>query len=499
MNGQFPHPAVFAGEPIRRDKRAGSLVRTGLVLTVLATVTALALWAIPGELLSWEAVGLVALGSVLVVLFYFTLGISSGRARDPKTVALVIVWFLISSEAFFMRSTEGDETLHGSFVFGAYAEASMWVLSFAALLIVTLRSPQYLNRMFRGPYKWLSLYGLLCLVSTIFSPQPLFSLAWALKLLVAILLIELYASQVCEVDDITRFLRTLFWAFAFISIAPLFTAVLDPVSMFEEGGRLGGYVSWDLATTESGLLVLLAITLFNSSRSSAQRKLLWVFGGLGAVLMVLYGGKTGNIAGLLGVFLFCVLQKKVGTGLGLVAGIVAIGALILLLTPLGAYLHEYQASGLGSTLTGRTPVWESTVAAIWKRPVFGYGFMATKFMSTSMELEWAAEKAHNVFLEVLYNNGLVGLAFFVAMNAAILKNLSRVIRRSRATASFRSMAAGCLAIQASVLLNGIAASLFGGRVSGPSIMLMALVGVSDWLARANDREVKLGPASVVES
>lgn len=496
MSGSYSQQVVV-DKPIPTTSTR-TLVRTGLVLTVLSAATALVLWALPNDLLSWEAVAVVAAGSALPILLWLALGLSRGRAGNPKTVVLVILWFLISSEAFFMRFSEGEEAIRGSFAFGAYAEASMWILSLIALLVATLGSPTYLRRMFRGPYKWLSLYGLICLVSTVLSPQPLFSLGWALKLFVVILLVELYASHVSDADDITRFLRALFWAFALISIAPLFSALLD-VSIFGEEGRLGGYVAWGSATTEAGVLVLLAITLFCSSQSSAQRKLLVVLGTAATVLMFLYGGKTGILAGVFSAFLFFALQKRVGLGLGLVVGIAAIGVPVILLTPLGTYLHEYRASGLATTFTGRTGVWAATFAAIWTRPVFGHGFMASKFLATAVELEWAAGTAHSAFLEVLYNNGLVGLALVLAMNAVILKNLTKVIRSSRAMPSIRSTAAGCLAIYANVLINGLPASVFGGRVHGPFVILVVLVGVSDWLVRANDRAVPLSPASVVRS
>jgi len=492
MNGNITQPQIVAGgEPIRSMQGTASLLGKGLILALVAAAVAFLLRGPGTELVSWETIWVLTVGSGLLILMCIAFGTSGARETYPKTAALVIWWFVVSSESFFMRFTGGNEALRGQFMYEAYAEASMWVLAFIALLVATWGRPAYLRQMFSGSSKWLTLYGIVCVASLPLSPEPAFSAGWAIKLVLVILVVQFYTAQVNDVSDVSSFLRATFWAFAYITIAPVTTAFFDPDGIFQEG-RLGGVVNYDLGSTEAATLVLLAITLYSSGR----RKALVLVGTLGAVVMVLAGGKTGILAGLLSMLLFFAFQKKFGAALGLSAGITVLGTLAVLLTPLGTYLREYTQSGQASSLTGRTLIWEAAVANIWQHPILGHGFAASKFLfNEAVGLPFEAGHMHNGYLEILYNNGIVGLALILMMFLVVFRNLIRVIRSTRVL-NIRWMATGCLTIYFSILINAVAAPSFGGRVTGIFAIFLALFGVSEWLVKANDREVALSQVRV---
>jgi exopolysaccharide production protein ExoQ len=107
------------------------------------------------------------------------------------------------------------------------------------------------------------------------------------------------------------------------------------------------------------------------------------------------------------------------------------------------------AFGKSSTLTGRTSIWHSAMAAVFKRPLLGYGYMAFwqpfsgRVNSVFLENRWSVSGAHNGFLEVWLSLGAIGLAL-------ILFTFVRAIRD----------AASCLLRGSSPSLNWFASLIF---------------------------------------
>jgi hypothetical protein len=204
---------------------------------------------------------------------------------------LVVWWSLLVSGQAFFRHTPEAKSFAGHFSAAAYAEAAFWALAFLALLLVMPRL-QYLRLAFSGSNKWLSLFAALCLVSVPFSPTPLYSLAWVLKLLLVVLLLLLCSAAMHDVDDIEAFLWANLWGFAVAAVAPVARAFADPSTAFE-GGRLNALAGPPALSLSAGTLVLLALIL------NYMRKRTWLvgFGILGASVMIMAGGKAAKNPG----------------------------------------------------------------------------------------------------------------------------------------------------------------------------------------------------------
>jgi O-antigen ligase len=73
--------------------------------------------------------------------------------------------------------------------------------------------------------------------------------------------------------------------------------------------------------------------------------------------------------------------------------------------------------GVDPTLSGRTSVWREVIKAISEHPWLGYGFqsfwggLTAESTRIVLTLDWNFGYAHNGFLEVLLQVGLVGLGF----------------------------------------------------------------------------------------
>jgi O-antigen ligase len=224
-----------------------------------------------------------------------------------------------------------------------------------------------------------------------------------------------------------------------------------------------------------------------------MRKRTWLLGFafLGATVMIMSGGKAGIAAGIASVTLFYVLQKRVAAGFGWLLGVLALGVIILLATPLATHFITYQKQGQLSTITGRTDLWKAVWPEIMQHPIVGQGYLASRFLSERVEGTFAsAGHTHNGFIEAQYNNGLVGLIILVGIHFVIVKNLWRPLKDA-SNRNAHLLAVGSSAIYVNLLLNGLFNATFGGRASAPFMLLLGLVVVSEALRRNANLPVHL--------
>ncbi len=116
---------------------------------------------------------------------------------------------------------------------------------------------------------------------------------------------------------------------------------------------------------------------------------------------------------------------------------------LLIVIPLSAYLATrttvfgFVGSLLGksSSFTGRTPIWNEMFMQISKHPFLGTGFSAFwQFPESGVaelreQLQWNVPTAHNGYIELTNELGLIGLGLFLiflALHAKALAQLSRL-------------------------------------------------------------------------
>jgi O-antigen ligase len=461
-----------------------ALRQNGLLIATAAAMSFLLLAAGPSWLLSGVTFTVIACGVFLLGLMFVAWASQGGAALDPAKAYLrltLAVWFslLVSAEAF-SRITPESESFVGNFSPLAYGEAAFWALTFLALLLMP--KPQYLRLAFSGCNKWLSLFALLCLVSALFSPTPLYSLAWAFKLSLVVLILLLYSGTVHDLDDTEAFFWCSLWGFAVLSVMPLARAVADPSNAFE-GGRLSEMASPPGLAGSAATLVLLALLL------NSLRKRIWLFGFVfvGAAVMIMSGGKAGIGGGIVSVTLFYLLQKRRVAAFGWLLAVVALGSVILEVTPLANYFTTYYEQGELSTITGRTKLWRAVWPEIVQHPIVGHGYLASRFVSENVGGTFQeAGHMHNGFLEALYNNGLIGLTIIVLIHLVIVRNLWLAVKRLPSR-NGKLLAIGSWAIYVNLFVNGLFNASFGGTARAQFMLLLGLLVISEKLRTMADR------------
>ena len=150
----------------------------------------------------------------------------------------------------------------------------------------------------------------------------------------------------------------------------------------------------------------------------------------------------------------------------LVAGLVVGGGLFLaidVLMPLLSRGSEQQ----DVTLSGRTIVWEATIGEIRKRPLTGFGFASYQDYFSTFWNGWTPGHAHNMWLNVAFESGIVGA---VLITGFVLALLLRGLRFQRET----GLLSHTLMLTIFLLLADIMSVIIGGKLSTPYGLLLLL-------------------------
>src|SRR5579885_1184972 len=426
---------------------------------------------------------------MVVSMFFFgllTLAAGYGRDRAQRTKWIVLItWcaLLVSQEVFNYRSNVTTVS-DSEFATEAYGEAILWIILCAGVIATVFKYPHFLKGLFEGDNKWMTWLTLLSVASCAMAPSPLFSLAWAFKLVLAVIIVHLCSYEMSELNGIRCFLNVTLWGVLLLVLLPTVRSILepDPVAGANPTGGLELRFLHETPTEISalaGLLLILCLTLYIPKQ---RRYPLWI-AGVSFVLMIIAGGKTGIVAGFMSGILFYAMQKRVKAAIGFTA-LVTVGiGFALVFTPLGEYAAQYIKLDQLTSFTGRTGIWAFAWPLILAKPIIGHGFYSSRFISMIYPgMPIAAIHLHNSVLETAYNNGAIGLFLMTMVLVVIARNLWKTIH-SNASKQLRYLAIGCLAAYVNLFVNGMFNANFGSRPFAPYMILIALVAVSTQLLR----------------
>ena len=456
-------------------------------LALFGSLTVCLLGLLPASSLSGSLLFTAAVGICFCIGLIACLTRTRVHENSSFLLGIYCWWFIIISEQLFVRKGLSESSLEGSFSSAAYGEVFVWILLF--IVISTVLAKQGLSvGVFRGQTKWLLMFVVLIIASCSYSPAPLFALAWAFKVLVAVMILVVCATEISKNGNHLLFWKSLYWAYIVLVFMPLASTLTHPTTIFGWRGftgdqppefRLNTNIHPVDLSQHAGLLVILGITLHALDRRRSRTVVVMLASGV----MLLAVGKAAILSCVACTLLFFLLQKRIRAGMKWLLLTAAAATLVFFLTPIGSYFQDYGEHERVDTLTGRTELWELAEPAIKAHPILGHGFMSSKFISESVDLDWDAGQMHNAFLEVLYNNGCLGLLLVLVMNVCIVRNLWRV-RQNSSDPQMRTLASGCFALYSFLLLNGFVEPTFGGRPSCVFLVFQGLLVLSEGLRRS---------------
>jgi O-antigen ligase len=301
---------------------------------------------------------------------------------------------------------------------------------YASMLALSLRFGAEMLLAIRNSYPIWILIGL-SLVSTTWSTVPLVTLKSAIWLTLSTLFGTYFALRYDEDEQ----LMLLFATVLICALVSIFMLIAYPELGTEPGEALG---SWRGAFTRKnslGRLMALGVivAILSARRSVLIRPVLAVSVAIFGILLVGSRSVTALIAVTsVGVSLLAVpalRSRRVPPGrtatfaLAALAGVIA----IIWLT----YEPILTALGRDTRLTGRDTLWIAVVAKALLHPVLGYGHVAfwrggSDYLDVWKLVGWSPPHAHNGFLDVTLELGLVGL---IAMVTCLLFALWKALQR----------------------------------------------------------------------
>jgi O-antigen ligase len=142
---------------------------------------------------------------------------------------------------------------------------------------------------------------------------------------------------------------------------------------------------------------------------------------------------TSLICALVGIAMMLVLGtdriSKKHLGSYIIAGALLFG---LAETTVGVYGNALKMLGRDPTLTDRTEVWADALAIVTD-PVFGSGFesfwLGERLEKLWQKWWWQPTQAHNGYIEIYLNLGMVGVVLLLALAVAMFKKIQRMLLR----------------------------------------------------------------------
>ena len=219
-----------------------------------------------------------------------------------------------------------------------------------------------------------------------------------------------------------------------------YVAAFDTIRVYRNQAEVlrrfaaGGGDANDLA-----MILALALPMAWYLMTVSRRPLLrWFYAGYvpaAAVAIGLTGSRGGMLASTVGLLIvpLSMLRLSPARLAGAVIMLVAAGAAAIVYTP-ETLIQRFATTGSeieGGRLGGRGKLWKAGLEAFSERPLAGYGTGMYRDAITPM-LGDAAQTAHNSFLSVLVEQGVVGFLIYVTMFAAVwlaVLNLPRLERR----------------------------------------------------------------------
>ena len=345
--------------------------------------------------------------------------------RVMSVVLTLIV--LIKLAGFFTWNDDVDLTQTLKLV----SRLAMTVAAYGAYRLVISRGAVDSFRWRNSPAPLLyGAYLLLGLVSLLWSTNPRYSLLqWLMDLET---LVFAYYFVKCFLllnaffpESRVRFYHVLGNA-AFITLLVFLGGALVAPEMFfrlthnGEEARLGGFF---MNPNELGMLCVVGIAclLFNFHR---QHRPVLTFIKIGLLLLALV--LTGSRSSMVGFLLigFFHLQQSSRRWLKIAANLT-----VLLALPAVLPLVFIKQGGLDEVLsmTGRLPFWHALLTeGLPREPLLGYGFMRISYGEYFQSVHtYAAQMAHNTFIQVLMNLGLVGFTIVMAQLGSTIRGFVR--------------------------------------------------------------------------
>ncbi len=370
---------------------------------------------------------------------------SGAVSQERSVLHLVVTWALMIPLIYFAggfwlqhtNALSGDSSLVLGVTHTAENTASVLLVFPIVIGLLVQRGRQVLsawldNFIFLGLNAW-------ALFSSLWSQLPMKSFEWSLCLLVNTLFAFVLYQRFTAKQKM-KLLLLLGWICLILSITlALFFPQYGVSSIEGVGAWKGIYLHKNICAVMT--VMFLSAAFYTPAIGLMSKAFRFIYVGLSVCLVLMTQSATGKIILLwLFVWLFCgrVVRKFALRDKAAALLVAATVGLIVLAIGVQYASEIMYFLDKDPTLSGRTEIWRAVLVPIMKHPVLGYGYMAFwrglqgESGNFSLTNNLYIVHAHNGFLEIWLELGLVGMGLFLWSMIKAIRDAFACIQRGRA-------------------------------------------------------------------
>ncbi len=191
---------------------------------------------------------------------------------------------------------------------------------------------------------------------------------------------------------------------------------------------------------EFGRIVVLAtLVVLTAVRKSVGGIIITFLALVAAIGLIIAAQSMTSFVALVGMILVMQFAPTLRWSAGIRRAVQVFGTIIAL-PALYALIHfrdsVTELMGRNASLTGRVKIWGLSVASIALKPILGYGYSAfwpasAEAMRIDVAINWTVPHAHDAYIELALELGLVGLGLYVAAYLVAMKRAALYMRMER--------------------------------------------------------------------
>jgi hypothetical protein len=432
---------------------------------------------------------------LIVSAIAFRQGLSKFRTLWRQLTWWHWLWLLLLVSNFVFRTRNIGAAQESPLDAAAMFRVSLvGMIAFSLLVRLVLRRPAWLQSLFSGLTGIVTTFALVCILSTVWSFNPPWTLYKSLEYLVDISLLAAIQATAHTTESYESLLDWTWVITGLLVAVAWMEAPIWPQEALQGGGEgyMGGPLKFRLSGVYPGqgfnqlgtygaILATIAVCrLLPTAGRKFDRAWYMMLFALGSVTMVFAQTRSAIGGFVVGVILAFVFAKRARLGVALgVASAIVLG-FTSARDVVWDFLQRGQSTEQMASLSGRLQWWGVAWEAFKQRPFTGYGAF-TSGLSIFPKLGIKeVTPLHSDYVEALVGIGIWGPLLVLAGLLATWWVLLRCVGRFPAASLERQLAVEAIAVLG---ILSVRTGVMGIIISQPPILYFSILGYAEYLRR----------------
>lgn len=407
------------------------------------------------------------------------------------------VWFLVLLSGLVFRERLlqdiNEEPIDGWALFRISMVALVGIIMIGRLVF---KKTAWLRPLFQGLIGIMTVFALICLVSTVWSVRPPWTLYKSLEYLVDLSVVAAIVATIKSTEEYERFVNWTWILLGVLLVSAWIGAIVDPEDALHAGYLMGPLgvrlvgvipdISANSVGEFSAILSIVALCRLlhdpKKQHNGAWYRLLFAF----AITTLIFSQTRGAIAGFFfSAFLLLILTRRYLMGIAVGIASSFAGIFILAFTNFGGVARDYAMRGNSEAevegLSGRLEFWQHAFKHFLERPLTGFGgYAGGRFLVLPELGRYATPDLHSSLVESLVDIGIWGPLLLIAVLLGIIWVLYKSVRSPLLAPSETRIAIEVLAVMGVITFRSLEG---GGLISHPAFAFLTVLGFAEFMRR----------------